>query len=431
MEKLKKINKSLSLRKFFALTILTTFVSVVLLSLLSIWGCIKFRNYLIPDSNEVRLTLAITNHDGITYNLYYSTKLGSEMDNIPTLSDGGKSESNYVSLASIQAAVVKTENSFDMLTPKRKTAYQCAGVLMVVLPIFFSVTGILLSGYIFYRKKLDEPLRILSNGVEEIQNKNLDFKLYYDSNDEMGKLCSSFEEMRQTLENNYKELWKTIEERKIIQASVAHDLRNPITIIKGYTEYLQVNLEKKTFSNEKTIEIVNNINKTVERLESYTNSIRTISQLEDTEVTFRKINIEEFLSDVYEDLKLMTRSKKIKLNISGSIPKGFVSIDPDITYRIIENIINNALRYAKKKINISFEIESNVLIISVTDDGNGFSKDVLNGNNKLIISTASEDGHYGLGLIICRILCKKHGGELKLSNDELGGAKVKIIIKFE
>ncbi len=103
----------------------------------------------------------------------------------------------------------------------------------------------------FYRKKLNKPLKLLENSMEQISNKNLDFELYYNSNDEMGRLCCTFEEMRQTLEKTYKELWKMIEERRLVQASVAHDLRNPISIIEGYAEYLQTNLQNDNLSKEK------------------------------------------------------------------------------------------------------------------------------------------------------------------------------------
>ena len=125
----------------------------------------------------------------------------------------------------------------------------------------------------------------------------------------------------------------------------------------------------------------------------------------------------------------MTKSKEIKLEITDHIPNGTFNIDVDVVYRIVENIINNALRYAKKKIKISFEIKNNFLIIIVKDDGIGFSENVLSGNHKLIISN-NKDGHYGMGLTISRILCNKHGGELKLDNDEKNGAKVIIKIQI-
>ncbi len=429
MEKLKR--KCSSLQNYFVLIVLITFFVVICLSLLSIWGCQKFREYLLPNSNTIWVTLNITYSDGKTEELEFSTELGQEMYDIPRLTGVEGGLINNSELSDIKTSIEKIENNFDMLTPKRKIAYQICGISMIAIPMIFSIVGILICGFIFYRKKLNKPLKLLENSMEQISNKNLDFKLSYTSNDEMGKLCNSFEKMRQILEETNKELWKMIEERRLVQASVAHDLRNPISIIEGYTEYLQTNLQNDNLSKDKILEITSNINKTAKRLERYTDSIRTINALEDIEVNRKEISTRKFIEDVKSDLKQMTKSKGIGLDLEAEkLFKEKIKIDSYIIYRILENIINNALRYSKEKINLSFNIQENYLIISIVDDGIGFSEDVLKERNKLIIPTSSDDKHCGLGLIISRILCKKHGGKIELSNDISGGAKVKIFIEI-
>ena len=429
MEKLKR--KCSSLQNYFVLIVLITFFIVICLSLLSIWGCQKFREYLLPDSNTIWVTLNITYSDGRTEKLEFSTELGQEMYDIPRVTVAEDGSINNSELYDIKTSIEKIENNFDMLTPKRKIAYQICGISMIVMPMIFSIVGILICGFIFYGKKLNKPLKLLENSMEQISNKNLDFKLSYTSNDEMGKLCNSFEKMRQILEETNKELWKMIEERRLVQASVAHDLRNPISIIEGYTEYLQTNLQNDNLSKDKILEITSNINKTAKRLERYTDSIRTINALEDIEVNRKEISTRKFIEDVKSDLKQMTNSKGIGLDLEAEkLFKEKIKIDSYIIYRILENIVNNALRYSKEKINLSFNIQENYLIISIVDDGIGFSEDVLKERNNLIIPTASDGKHCGLGLIISRILCKKHGGKLELSNDISGGAKVKIFIEI-
>lgn len=429
MEKLKR--KCSSLQNYFVLIVLITFFIVICLSLLSIWGCQKFREYLLPNSNTIWVTLNITYSDGRTEELEFSTELGQEMYDIPRLTGAEGGLINNSELSDIKTSIEKIENNFDMLTTKRKIAYQICGISMIAIPMIFSIVGILICGFIFYRKKLNKPLKLLENSMEQISNKNLDFKLSYTSNDEMGKLCNSFEKMRQILEETNKELWKMIEERRLVQASVAHDLRNPISIIEGYTEYLQTNLQNDNLSKDKILEITSNINKTAKRLERYTDSIRTINALEDIEVNRKEISTRKFIEDVKSDLKQMTKSKGIGLDLEAEkLFKEKIKIDSYIIYRILENIINNALRYSKEKINLSFNIQENYLIISIVDDGIGFSEDVLKERNNLIIPTSSDDKHCGLGLIISRILCKKHGGKIELSNDISGGAKVKIFIEI-
>ena len=251
----------------------------------------------------------------------------------------------------------------------------------------------------------------------------------YASADEMGHLCRSFEQMRQALDENNRELWKMIEERKLVQASIAHDLRNPIAIIEGYAEYLQMNLQTGNLTMERILQIADNMDKSAKRLEQYTESIRAINQLDDIEINRKQIPIEKLLEDISEDLSFMATGEEIKLNRVGETPKGIVSIDTSILYRVLENILNNALRYAKETITLSFEMENRFLTISVTDDGVGFSEEILKNKSRLLTPAANEDGHCGLGLTISRLLCKKHDGRLELSNHSSGGAAVKIIVK--
>ncbi|MDE5804430.1 MAG: HAMP domain-containing histidine kinase [Lachnospiraceae bacterium] len=430
MERVKKKYSDLSLRKAFVLTVLITFCIVVVLSGLSIWGCLKFRRYLLPDSNEVMLTLDITTTDGEIVTLGCRVRIGEETP-LPLMfaeDESGPIIENY-DLSSIETSVTKVENSYNMLTPKRKIAYQGCGILMIVLPAVFSMAGILFCGFFFYRQKLNKPLKLLSEATEQIADKNLDFKLSYASGDEMGHLCRSFEQMRQALDENNRELWKMIEERKMVQASIAHDLRNPIAIIEGYAEYLQMNLQTGNLTMERILQIADNMDKSAKRLEQYTESIRAINQLDDIEINRKQIPIEKLLEDISEDLSFMAAGEEIKLNRVGETPKGFVSIDTSVLYRVLENILNNALRYAKETITLSFEMENRFLTISVTDDGVGFSEEILKNKSRLLTPAANEDGHCGLGLTISRLLCKKHDGRLELSNHPSGGAIVKIIVK--
>ena len=96
----------------------------------------------------------------------------------------------------------------------------------------------------------------------------------------MGRLCGSFEQMRQTLHENYREMWNLLEERRMLQALIAHDLRNPIAVIEGYTEYLQMNLAKGNLSHQRILKMAENLNLAARRLEHYTESVRTLNQME-------------------------------------------------------------------------------------------------------------------------------------------------------
>ena len=125
------------------------------------------------------------------------------------------------------------------------------------------------------------PLSLLSGAAESIAHQDLDFVLDYDCGDELGALCSSFEKMRGVLCENNKAMWRMLEERKLLQASVAHDLRNPIAIVGGYAEYLKKGLETGEMNREKILHIVENMDLAAKRLEQYTESVGQLNKSEE------------------------------------------------------------------------------------------------------------------------------------------------------
>lgn len=441
MEGLRKTYRNLPLRKAFVLTVLATFCVVVLLSGLCIGGCLRFRRYLLPDPREVMLRLKVTDVDGSVIELESRIRLGEEMSSLPLMlaeADGRPVVHDY-DLSSIETSVVKVEKSYDGLTPRRKLAYRGCGVLMVAFPAVLSVAGILFCGFFFYRQKLSEPLKLLSQATQRIAGRDLDFGLFYGSEDEMGQLCRSFEQMRRALDENNRELWKAIEERKKVQASVAHDLRNPIAIIQGYAEYLQMNLQGGRLSTERIRQVADNVDRAAKRLEQYTESVRAVNQLEEIPVRRTRVSMGELIRSVREDFSLMAAAKEKRLDVAGGLAgcgtepemkvrEELICVDVPLLCRVLENVVSNALRFAKETVAISFEREDRFLTVTVTDDGAGFPEEVLREKGRLLMPAAGEDGHCGLGLTISRLLCQKHDGRLELSNRPSGGASVKIIL---
>ncbi len=425
MEQIKR-KKPESLKRSFTYAVLFTVFMIILLSFLSIWGCVALQKWVMPDKNQAYLHLTTTYFDGTVTTSTQLVTFGKE-DNIPLIDVlEGDTKLNPSIKEISKYSIDKIENSFDSLTPKRKAAYSLLSAAMVGLPAIYSIAGVLLCAFWFYRKKLQRPIEILSQATDNIAKENLDFTVAYDGKDEMGDLCDSFEMMRQTLYANNQKVWNMLEERRMLQASVAHDLRNPIAIIEGYTEYLQQNIPKGILSQEKLLHTVENLSTAAKRLEHYTNSIQDIQRLEDLESHPEEQDLPEFLLEMAEDFTHM--AERVEVEVHSSIPACRESIDGQILYRILENLFSNALRFAKSKIEISFSMEGTMLCILVEDDGNGFTEKVLKNQERYGLSMNSTDRHMGMGLLICRILCQKHGGRLSLSNGTAGGARAEVRI---
>lgn len=462
------------LRSFFLLVVFTVFGVVVLLSALTIWGCAAFRSYLLPDPDAAYLSVKEVRADGTTSEMTTWLNFG-EVTKLPQLTEekvtmeeepagapgsgqtqGGAAESGgqakilqpdsgetdadwqggqytmrevgHGEVTDATYSIQKIEKSFDMLTPKRKLAYRFCGMAMVAVPAVLSICGILFAGFFFYRKRLEKPLAILLEATEQIAAQNLDFSIEYPCEDEMGLLCKSFERMREELEQNNKAMWRLLDQRRMMQASIAHDLRNPIAIIRGYTEYLQMHPGEGDLNPEKRKRISKNLGLAAKRLEQYTESVRALNRLEDMAADRKEIPVREFMEEVRDDFRIMADRSGIALHMGKVLTEGCLMADRTMLFRILENVFENATRFAASGILVDFVKEDGKLTITVADDGPGFPEEILKKSRKAFLPMGHGDGHLGMGLAISRVLCEKHGGSLKLGNRNPRGAEVKIFL---
>ena len=298
---------------------------------------------------------------------------------------------------------------------------------MVGLPVFYIAVGIGAAAAVYYRKKLREPITQLQNGVERIQEDNLDFHIEYDGDDELGRLCCSMEKMRRELRQKHKALWESLEQRKLLNASVSHDLRTPITVLKGYLDYLEKNIPQDKLTEDMLLDTVSSMQGAVNRLELYVESVRDIEKIENIEIEKRSENVKLLLNELRSNVRQLAGNKEII--ISNDIAVDKIQIDKGVFFRILENLLQNALRYAEKQVSINLSHKKDFLILTVKDDGKGFSAADLEKATTVFYSNDKEKQHFGIGLSVCKILCEKHGGLLYVGNQKEKGACVTAKLK--
>ena len=299
---------------------------------------------------------------------------------------------------------------------------------MVGLPVFYITVGIGAAAAIYYRKKLREPIAQLQNGVERIQEDNLDFHIEYDGDDELGRLCCSMEKMRRELRQKHKALWESLEQRKLLNASVSHDLRTPITVLKGYLDYLEKNIPQDKLTEDMLFDTVSSMQGAVNRLELYVESVRDIEKIENIEIEKRSENVKLLLNELRSNVRQLAGNKEII--ISNDITVDKIQIDKGVFFRILENLLQNALRYAEEQVSINLSHKKDFLILTVKDDGKGFSAADLEKATTVFYSNDKEKQHFGIGLSVCKILCEKHGGLLYVENQKEKGACVTAKLKI-
>ncbi|MCI8784860.1 HAMP domain-containing sensor histidine kinase [Lachnospiraceae bacterium 48-21] len=285
----------------------------------------------------------------------------------------------------------------------------------------------------FYRHRLKKTLEILKDSAEKIGRRDLDFYVEYGQEDEMGQLCDAFEQMRLQLRDNNQMMWKMIEEQKQIRAAFSHDLRTPLSVLKGYVEYLSRYYPDERLSKEKVIEILKELSEQTQRIENFADTMKKINRLDEREVDQKLIDSATILKKSETILSTLSEKYGKTYSIQETIQQKEVKLDFDIYLEILENIAANAMRYAKKGIWLKLlDIES-WLYMNVYDDGIGFSKEALKSARRPFYHELdeSEGDHYGMGLYLCDNLCKKHGGKLSIGNQGVGGAVVKAQFRIK
>lgn len=293
--------------------------------------------------------------------------------------------------------------------------FQC-----IVIPLW-SLMCIVICGMIFYRRKIEKPVAILSEASENISNNRLDFSVEVPEKNELGDLCLSFEKMRAALQDNNLEMWRQVEERKRLNAAFAHDLRTPLTVLKGQSEMLVKYAPK--MSEEKIVSTAEMMKRHIIRLENYVDTMNNLQRLEDIEVTKELIEVKEFEKQLRITGTAICTEKDFTLFQNLSDIQN-VKIDISVVMQVYENLLSNALRYAKTKIEVTVDRHNEFLMLIIADDGTGFtSKDLSNAMKPFYrAESKSHNEHFGMGLNICKILCEKHGGYIQISNEN--GAKV-------
>ena len=288
-------------------------------------------------------------------------------------------------------------------------------IVQIMSCIVFPVGGLLTSVVL----KLREPIGILQDGITRIQNNDLDFSLPVSSSDEMGQLCAAFEGMRGELLKTNRLLWQQAEERKRLNAAFSHDLRNPITVLKGTVKLLRQGVQDE--------QAISRLEGYTLRIEQYVEAMSSVQKLEQLSVHPKKIDLSVLQNELQETTRLLADTKKISLTCPLV---GQVLLDHGIFLTVAENLIGNAARYAKSELSIKVVLEKDHLLLKISDDGPGYSSALIQNGPRPFETASSNSAHFGMGLYSSRLLCEKHGGKLILENQSPAGATATAVFQL-
>ena len=322
-------------------------------------------------------------------------------------------------------AEVKRPDKKDMVYRDYIISQICDAVetwTMLVLPM----TGSIIAVFCFYRDKIKEPLEILTEGSRKIQENRLDFPVHYRKKDEMGQLCREFDRMRSQLQENNKKLWNMVEQERTLKAVIAHDIRSPLAVLRGYQETLMEFLPGEELSEQDTKEILQSGMQQIDRMNAFVEQMRRLSGIEDREIHYEKIETAVLLRYMENTAKVLADREDCRAVIkTEDIPESFLG-DYSVICEVFENLLGNAVRYARHMILISLEVSEDKLFICLGDDGVGFHGEEDEITKPFYHDNLADDlKHFGLGMYLSKLYCEKHGGKLLLGSADIGGAYVK------
>lgn len=283
------------------------------------------------------------------------------------------------------------------------------------------------------------PLVKLKKATQNIKEGNLDFVLDVEGNDEFSELCQDFEEMRRRLKESTEEKNLIEKENKELISNISHDLKTPITAVKGYVEGLLDGVADTPEKQQKYLRTIYNKANDMDRL---INELTFYCKIDTNRIpyTFNKINVKDYFDDCFEDIGLELSQQQIDLKYENKVDDTVMVIaDAEQIKRVVNNIVGNSVKYMdkpEKSIQIRVLDVGDFVQVEIEDNGRGISaKDlpyIFDRFYRTDTSRNSSKGGSGIGLSIVHKIMEDHGGKVwATSREGLGTTMYFVLRKFQ
>lgn len=306
-------------------------------------------------------------------------------------------------------------------------------MISVILILFFTAAILVIWTY----SGIISRLRQLNKAAENIRDGNLDFSIDTKGHDEISELSESFEAMRKRLQMNAQEKLDAEQEHRMLISNIAHDLKTPITAIKGYSEGI---LDGVADTPEKQERYLKTIYNKANEMNTLINELTLYSNIDTNKIpyNFHKLNVKDYFTDCMEELEMDLENQHMQLTFFNYVDEDILMIaDPEQLGRVIHNIIGNAIKYmrAEEPSFISMRIKDvgDFIQVEIEDNGKGISnKDLPYIFDRFYRADASRNsaaGGSGIGLSIVKKIIEDHGGKIWATSKENVGTVMYFVLR--
>ena len=301
--------------------------------------------------------------------------------------------------------------------------------------VILLLTAIIMVVWIY--RGIAPQLKMLKVAANNIKEGNLDFSVASQGTDEMSELCNAFEDMRVRLKNNAKDRLEDEAEQRALISNIAHDLKTPITAIKGYAEGMLDGVADTPEKQEKYIRTI--YNKAVE-MNTLINELTLYSNIDTNKIpyNFQKLNLRAYFEDCIEELGMDLENQHIRLDYANFVdPDVLIIADPEQLGRIIHNIVSNSVKYMRadvaSRVGIVIKDVGDFVQVEISDNGKGIATQdlpyVFDRFYRADTSRNSAAGGSGIGLSIVKKIIEDHGGKIWVTSKENEGTTMYFVIR--
>lgn len=306
--------------------------------------------------------------------------------------------------------------------------------MMIAIILIMIFTAVMLTRWI--SRGVFDPINELNAAMKQIQQGNFEYALDTDDKGEIGDLYRNYEDMRLRLKESTEEERENEKQNKEFISNISHDLKTPITAIKGYVEGIMDGVTNTPEKMDKYIKTIYNKANDMERL---INELTFYSGIDNNRIPyqFHRINVADYFGDCIEEVGLDLESKNIQLNYTNlTQPDTRVIADPEQMKKVINNIISNSVKYMDKPkgaIDIRILDENDSIRIEIEDNGKGIAqKDLPRIFERFYRTDASRNsaqGGSGIGLSIVKKIIEDHGGYIWATSREGEGTCIHFVLR--
>ena len=338
-----------------------------------------------------------------------------------------------LSVAMFQGERLLTVYGIDVMNLSQEIKVLIVDMIMCMIFILI-ITGIILGFWLI--SGISSPIEHLTKATKNIRDGNLDFEVKVEGVQEIQELCKDFEEMRIKLKLANEEKLEADRQNRELISNISHDLKTPITAVKGYVEGIMDGVADTPEKMERYIRTIYNKANEMDRL---INELTFYSKINTNRIpyNFNKVNVCDYFEDAAEELEYDLSAKNVEFEYRNSVaPDVMVIADIEQMRRVINNIVGNSVKYMdkdEKKISLSVRDAGDEIEVSIADNGKGISsKDIGNIFNRFYRADSSRNsgqGGSGIGLSIVKKIMEDHGGRVWAQSTEGEGTMMTFSLR--